>query len=204
MTQQPDEPDRDDLADACARWQSGREESSRLRGAARVLTGIPHYFDAEFITAHETAAREDPTALRDARAILKALASSPVLTASQWSVRTGLPDVDFAGRGLKSAPQDEAIERRLSTGWIDMPLWGLSLNRATTEQYGGRFLLQVVGPFPAVPAWLASGVKAEEQELISGGRYRVVKVTPGETVTHVNLEWVEQLVPDPAAGAGVA
>lgn len=168
-----------------------------------MLTGIRHYFDADFITAHENAAREDPVALRDADAILQALASSPVLTASQWSARMGLPDDDFAGRGLRSAPQDEDIERRLSTGWIDMPLWGLSLNRAVTEQYGGRFLLQVVGPFPAVPAWLASGVKAEEQELISGGRYRVVKVTPGETVTHVNLEWVEQLVPDPAAGAGV-
>ena len=66
-----------------------------------MLTGIPHYFDADFITAHETAAREDPAALRDARAILQALASSPVLTASQWSVRTGLPNDDFAGRGLR-------------------------------------------------------------------------------------------------------
>jgi hypothetical protein len=85
-----------------------------------------------------------------------------------------------------------------------MPLWGLSLSRAITDQYGGRFLLQVVGPFPAVPAWLASGVKDEEQELISGGRCRVVQVTPGQTVTHVSLEWVEHLVPDPAARAGAA
>ena len=59
------------LAEACAFWQSGRDNgSSRLRGAARVITGTAHYFEADFIRSQEDKAREDPLALRHATTIL--------------------------------------------------------------------------------------------------------------------------------------
>jgi hypothetical protein len=57
-----------ELAQACRVWQSSRDQSSRLRGAARVLTGIPHYFSADFIADYERAARDDPRTLHNAEA----------------------------------------------------------------------------------------------------------------------------------------
>lgn len=184
-----------DLAEACAQWQSGRDGgSSRLRGAARVHTGIPHYFAADFITGHEVAARNDPTTLKHAAAILTVLQESPALTASEWSSNTGLPNAGFAGRGLKkNEPHDEVIEQRLDRGTIDMPLWGLSLSRSIADSYGGRFLFEVVGAFPAIPAWIASGVKSHEQELIAGGRYRVENIERIDGLTHAQLTWVDHL-----------
>lgn len=186
-----------DLVEACAVWQSGRNGgSSRLRGAARVITGIPHYFDAAFIRAYEDAAREDPDALRHGKAILDALAESPLRTASEWAVFTGVEDAGFAGRGLAPNPEkDEAVESRLDSGTIDTPLWGLSLDRTITEQYGGRFLLEIEGPFPAVPAWIVSSVKADERELITGGRYEVNAIERSPGFTRATLHWAEALKP---------
>lgn len=182
------------LAEACGVWQSGRDGgSSRLRGAARVLTGVPHYFEADFIRDHEEAARNDPAALRHARVILNRLAVSPARPAGEWAATAKVRESDFAGRGLASNLQDAQIEARLDSGSFDMPLFGLSLDREVTVQYGGRFLLEMVGAFPAVPAWLASAVKAEERELITGGRFRVAGLERSDGFTLAKLQWAEPL-----------
>ncbi len=48
----------------------------------------------------------------------------------------------------------------------------------------------LVGPFPAVPAWVASGVMGEEQELVTGGRYRILGQEQRGETTHVRLRWI--------------
>jgi hypothetical protein len=66
------------VAEACRVWQSGRDGgSSRLRGAARALSGVPHYFRADFITAYGRAARDDPAAMANAAVLLRARLASP-------------------------------------------------------------------------------------------------------------------------------
>jgi hypothetical protein len=180
------------LRDACRAWQSGRDQgSSRLRGAARVLTGHPHYFEADFIKAHEGAAREDPVTLDRARVLLHAIAESPPRTAAEWLEGADQP---FAGRGLTSKSEDGEILKTLSAGQIVMPLWGISLDRKVAEGFGTRFLLQITGPFRGVAAWRASGEKPEEQEIITGGRYEVIKLDPrdgaGPTVA-----WLREIEP---------
>jgi hypothetical protein len=180
-----------DLAAACELWQSGRDGgSSRLRGAARVLTGIPHYFRADFIDAQEEGARRSPQALRAGITLLRAVNSAGRQAADGWNAATDLPLRGFAGRGLESKPQDDQILKQLRRGQITMPLWGVSLDRDKAREFGTRFLLEIVGEFPAVPAWVASGVTAQEQELITGGRYRVLSQTEDSGTTHVRLQWI--------------
>lgn len=186
------------LKDACARWQSGRDGgSSLLRAAARVLTGTPHYVEASFIAEHDAAAAADPSSLADAGALLEELANADPRSAEAWCEVADLPSAGFAGRGLKSSHEkDDQIEAKLDAGEIRMPLWGLSLDRAVTTQYGGRFLFEMSGPFPAVAAWKESGIKDDEKELISGGVYRVVDVDRSEHgLTVAKLEWSGPLVP---------
>lgn len=180
-----------DLAVACELWQSGQDVgSSFLRGAARVLTGVPHYFRADFISDQEQAARRSPKALHAGVALLRGVNSAPRRDADGWNAATGLPLRGFAGRGLKSKPQDDQILEQLRRGEITMPLWGVSLDPAVAHGFGTRFLLEIVGEFPAVPAWVASGVTDDEQELITGGRYRVVSQTEDGGTTHVRLQWI--------------
>jgi hypothetical protein len=51
----------DALTEACTLWQGGRDVgSSPVRGAARVLSGVRHYFHADFITAYNQQARTTP------------------------------------------------------------------------------------------------------------------------------------------------
>lgn len=130
------------LAKACELWQTGQVVgSSLLRGAARVITG--------------------------------------------------LPSRGFAGRGLKpNGSNDAQILRNLSTGEIAMPLWGVSLDRDVAGSFGAGFLFEIVGPFPAIAAWTHSGIKAEEQELIAGGRYRVESIESVGETTHARFQWV--------------
>ncbi|SDP11368.1 hypothetical protein SAMN05660199_03184 [Klenkia soli] len=188
MTQMP-------LGEACSLWQSGQDVgSSLIRAGARVLTGVPHYVQASYIAAHEEKAKERPDALAAARTLLDAVAGADQRDAAGWARVASLPAGDFAGRGLKSeAEKDAQIESVIDSGTIRMPLWGLSLDRAVTEQYGGRFLFEVIGPFPAVPAWLASGVVPEEAELITGGDYAVVDVERAEGRTTARLRWTNAL-----------
>jgi len=179
------------LGEACALWQGGRDVgSSLIRGAARVLTGVPHYVQASYITAQEEAARGRPDALAAAGALLTGVAGANRLDADGWARVASLPPTGFAGRGLRSeAEKDDQIEAVLSSGSIRMPLWGLSLDRAVTQQYGGRFLFEVVGPFPAVPAWLASGAVPQEAELITGGRYVIETIDRSASLTTARLRW---------------
>ena len=182
----------EDLAEACALWQGGQNGgSSPIRGAARVLTGIRHYFRAEFITGYETAARSQRETLDAGIALLRAVNAAPHLDADGWNVQVGLPLRTFAGRGITSKPdEDPQIERQLRTRRIEMPLWGVSLSREVADSFGTRFLFELVGAFPAVPAWIASDLKAEEQELVTGGRYKVVSQEQRGETTHVRLRWI--------------
>ena len=124
------------LREACWQWQSGRDGgSSLLRGAARVHTGIPHYFSAGFIKEFDDAARKDVRAMEYGAVLLRSVYESDALTAAEWRERCGLSSGSFAGRGLKSAPQDEQIETVLQTGEITMPLWGVSLVSAPGENW---------------------------------------------------------------------
>ena len=179
-------------------WQGGRDSgSSLIRGAARVLTGVPHYVAASYIADQEEAARRRPDALAAARTLLGAVAAANRLDADGWAGYASLPSGGFAGRGLRSeAEKDAQIEAVLDSEMLQMPLWGLSLDRAVTEQYGGRFLFEVIGPFPAVPAWLASGVIPEEAELISGGVYVVDEVERSDDRTTARLRWSAALRPE--------
>jgi len=187
-----------DLAAACALWQDNRDDGSSLvRGAARALTGLDHYFRADFITEQEKRARRTPEALRAAVALLRGVNGAEFRDADGWNAVCGLPPRGLAGRGLKAKPQDDQILQQLGYGEITMPLWGVSLDRSVAEGYGTRFLFELVGEFPAVPAWQASGIKDDEQELVTGGRYRVLSMEDVGATTHVRLEWIE------AAGARI-
>lgn len=150
-----------------------------------------HYFYAPFIRAYEQEARGQRDALDAGITLLRAVNSAPQLDTDGWCSATGLPACGFAGRGVGSKPdEDPQIERQLRTGQIEMPLWGVSLSRSVADEFGSRFLFEVVSDFPAVPAWVHSGIKGEEQELITGGRYRVVSQEQRGETTHVRLGWI--------------
>ncbi|GAA1434388.1 hypothetical protein GCM10009616_28670 [Microlunatus lacustris] len=186
-----------ELAEACGFWQAGRDRgSSLLRAAARVITGVPHYFCADYLHQYEFAARRDPVSLAHASTLLNEVGASPFLAASQWAQRCSVSDQSFAGRGLAPNPgNDDEIEQRLDEGVIEMPLWGVTLDRKVAAEYGSRFLLEIVGSFPAIPAWLQSHHKAEEQELVAGGRYEVDEVHRSNGLTHARLRWTSPLEP---------
>lgn len=166
--------DMESLQDACAVWQGGMEGgSSPIRAAARNLTGVSHYFKADFITRYEDDARANERTTARARVLMDALAASPLRTAAEWSEALGVGS-GWVGRGIKKGPQDPQILESLATGELTMPLWGASFDPEVARSYGGRFTFVMTGPFPAVPAWLHSGSVAHELELICGGRYQIV------------------------------
>ena len=161
--------------DACAVWQGGMEGgSSPIRAAARNLTGVSHYFKADFITRYEDEARASERTTGRARALLEALAASPLRSSAEWSQALGVGS-DWVGRGIKKGARDPQILESLATGELTMPLWGASFDPEVARSYGGRFTFVMTGPFPAVPAWLYSGIVAHELELICGGRYQIVE-----------------------------
>jgi hypothetical protein len=125
---QPPVPDAD-LRDACTLWQGGQNVgSSPVRGAARVLSGVRHYFRADFITRYDRQARTTPEVLAAGVALLRAVNAAPHRNADAWCAEVGLPIGGFAGRGISSKPaEDPQIEARLRSGQIEMPLWGVSL-----------------------------------------------------------------------------
>ena len=145
-----------------------------------MLTGIPHYFRADFITQQEAKARSNQEILDTARVLLDAVATAENRTADEWNASVGLYLRGFAGRGLEPKPQDDQILDVLATGGIVMPLWGVSLSLYAAWWYGTagrslkpRFMFEIDGPFPAIPSWILSGEKAEEEELICGGEYEI-------------------------------
>ena len=196
------------LAQACDAWQGGRDTgSSPIRAAARVLTATPHYFKADFIDKFESDARANPEVLDYARTLLTALASSARLDASGWAAKLRIPSDPSAwvGRGIKSAPQDDQIIATLKTKQLSMPLWGASLDKEVAECYGTRFIFELHGPFPAIPAWTHSGIKHEELELILGGRYKIINDDKGSEC-QANIAQIPRLHPAmttaPADGRG--
>jgi hypothetical protein len=160
-----------DLAGACTLWQGGQNVgSSPVRGAARLLAGVDHYFSAPFIDGYDQQTRTTPEVLAAGVALLRSVNAAPFRDADGWSSAVGLPGSGFAGRGITSKTnEDPQIEERLQSGRIEMPLWGVSLSPAVAAGFGTRFLFELVGEFPAVPAWVHSGIKADERELVIGG-----------------------------------
>jgi hypothetical protein len=187
---------RGDLEDACAAWQGGRDSGSTpIRGAARRLTGTRHYFSAPFISAAENNA--DDLAFDRARVLLKALENADRRDASGWAASLGIPS-QWVGRGIKSGPQDPQIVDSLRTGRLTMALWGMSFDRTVTSGYGDRFVFELVGDFPAVPAWKYSGVKEHEQELIVGGHYTIqdlIEEAPQTTVVRLRFDSTVPFLP---------
>jgi hypothetical protein len=161
------------LSEACAFWQSSQENSSLLRGAARVLTGMPHYFSASYIANYEQKACGDPASRSRAHVLLEAVRTSLSREPSDWADEPQPPGIGFASRGLKCKPEDEQILEVLRSGEIVMPLWGVTLSRGVATGYGTRFTFVIEGAFQGVAAWRESGIKAEELEVIAGGRYEV-------------------------------
>lgn len=185
-----------DLKEACTIWQSGRDGgSSILRGAARSLTGVPHYFQADFIDEYQRLAEADPAMLSRARILLDAIADSTPRIPEGWSANAGLPISDFAGRGLAAQPEDHQVQAAVDGGEITMPLWGVSLDREVALSYGSRFLLEITGPFHGVVASRESGIKANERELITGGRYVVDRVEELAGTTHATLREIGLIRP---------
>lgn len=74
-----------------------------------------------------------------------------------------------------------------------MPLWGLSLDRDMALSFGSRYVFEIDGEFPAVPAWMFSGIKSEERELITGGRYDVTHLDEVDGGVTVGLRFVEAI-----------
>lgn len=190
-----------ELAQACMAWQENRSKGSTpIRAAARVLTGVPHYFRADFISAEEEAARGNPTTLRHARSLLHAVAAAEPQDVNQWRLATATSGTGAASRGLSAKPGDldDQIEHAVrNTGVLMMPLWGFSLSESVARSYGERFLLRLHGRFSAVPAWEISGVKGHELELIGGGVYVVRDVSTEAGTTVVDLEQTATLLPLP-------
>lgn len=181
----------DALTEACTLWQGGRDVgSSPVRAAARVLSGVRHYFHADFITAYNEQARTTQEVLAAGITLLRAVNAAPHRDAGAWAASVGLPAGGFAGRGISSKPaEDPQIEKRLATGQIEMPLWGVSLSPEVAAGFGTRFLFELVGDFPAVPAGKHSWIKQFEQELVTGGRYRVLSQEECDGTTRVRLQW---------------
>jgi hypothetical protein len=166
-------PATESLADACAAWQGGRDKgSSPIRAAARVLTTTTHYFQADFIWRYEREAEADHATMTRAKVLLDALERADRRSALGWSTSFGI-EADWAGRGIASGPQDQQILETLRTGTLTMPLWGTSVDREVAESFGTRFIFELVGEFPAIPAWEYTGLKKDERELIVGGRYTI-------------------------------
>jgi len=155
-----------------------------------VVTGTRHYFDAPFIDKLERRARADTELRRHASTLLAELAESPHRTASQWAAHLQIPS-DWVGRGIRSEAQDDQIVAAIKTETLLMPLWGASLDKAIAEGFGSRFIFELRGTFPAIPAWAHSEIKREEYELIVGGRYsidEVIDTRPGSTRVLLRFE----------------
>lgn len=102
---------------------------------------------------------------------------------------------DFAGRGLAAQREDHQICAALDGDEIAMPLWGVSLDKEVALAYGSRFLLEITGSFHGVAAWRESGIKADDRELITGGRYAVENVEERAGTTHAALREIRVIRP---------
>lgn len=170
----------DALAAACSAWQQHRDASSLIRAAARVIAGVPHYFQADFIAELEERARRDHAALVHASTLMTSLVKGSLRTVEEWRAETGVGGGGQASRGIAAKPADSGIDAEIERAvtkpgaTLNMPLWGFSLSEDVARGFGDRFLFRLQGRFSALPAWLHSGLKDAEQEMIGGGGYRVL------------------------------
>ena len=199
------------LRPACTSWQSGRDGGSTpIRGGARILTGVPHYFEADFINEIDDQARQDQETLTHARTLLRAVGLSPRQTADDWRRQLGLVGDAPAMRGIASKKGqehiDDAIERLVTSpnATIEMPLWGFSLDPQVALGYGSRFVFRLTGTFSAVPAWRHSSERFDELEMIGSGSYRVVEVQREGDSLFVDLEQIETISEIPVSVGGRA
>ena len=143
------------LADACAVWQSCRDGGSTpIRAAARVLSDVPHYFSAKYITDLDAKARRDLPSLTRALVILDAVASAQPRVIDEWRRLLGVDGSGCASRGIKAkSDADSQIEALVSQpgAILKMPLWGFSLSENVARTYGDRFLFRLSGAFSAMP-----------------------------------------------------
>jgi hypothetical protein len=116
-----DQPDQDrqaepasdsQLVEAVRRWQCGRDGSSLLRGVARVITGVSHYFDADFITGYERAAERDDHVRSQARLLIDEIANADARSDRDWHASQGLPGEAF--RAAASSPSHNRTLRSSS------------------------------------------------------------------------------------------
>lgn len=180
------------LLEACRYWQGGQDQgSSPLRAAARVLTGIPHYFDSDFITAYDDAARDDAVLLELGRTLLDAVANSGVHDVGHFAEALRYPGAASPSRGIrKKVPaEDDQIDRivRRTGAVLPMPLWGFSLDPLKAREYGTRFVFDLEGPFSGVPIAALTGEKHDEFEVVGGGSYAVNRVHDDAGTTNVHL-----------------
>lgn len=174
------------VREAVQRWQSGQEGSSLLRGAARALTRVPHYFAADYIRGYETRAARDRSAIDQARLLMREIARQETKRDSERQADHGLSGPAFAGRGIRSKPEDSQILAAVQSGVLTMPLWGFSLRESVARTYGERFLFRIEGPFHGIHAWMITGDQADDAEVIASGIYSVEHETD-ETTTYVTL-----------------
>ena len=76
-----------------------------------------------------------------------------------------------------------------------MRFWGASLDKEVAERYGKRFIFELHGPFPAIPAWVHSEIKPEERELILGGRYKIINDDAGSKCRRISLTFQNCILP---------
>jgi hypothetical protein len=180
---------------ALTQWQQGEAGgASRLCAAARALTGTAHFYTAELITKNEREARRHPAVMMAAAALLRAVNQAQPHDADAWNTLLGRPLDGFAGRVISCyAADDEQFMAHVSRGRLDIPLWSVSLDYAVAGRASGSYRLEVEGAFPGVPAWTLSGLKADEAEIITGGRYDVLGTYRDGSLTVVRLRYVQPI-----------
>jgi hypothetical protein len=180
---------------ALTQWQSGEAGgASRLSAAARALTGTAHFYTAELITKNEREARRHPCVMAAAAALLRAVNEASPRDAEGWNRALGRPSGTFAGRMIGcSSADDEQFLAHVSRGRLDIPLWSVSLDHDVAVRAGGSFRLEIEGAFPGLPAWTLSGLKEDDAEIITGGRYDVLGTYRDGSVIVVRLRYVKPL-----------
>ena len=156
-----------------------------------MLTGIPHYFDSDFITGYDDSARDDVTLLEMGRALLQAVASYGVRDVGHYAEVLHYSGQASPSRGIKKKDpvEDDQIDRivRRPGAVLAMPLWGFSLDPLKAREYGTRFIFHLEGPFPGVALSLLTGDKQDEFEVVGGGSYAVTRVRDDAETTNVYL-----------------
>lgn len=189
----------DDLGEACRMWQGNRNAgSSLLRAAARRATGVPHYFTAPYIDGFDAEAAVRPDAQAAARTLLDSIGQRPWMSIEELATEVGWAGAAVAERGIESKmtfDEDEQITRLVTApgALVSMPLWGFSMDRDVARCYGTHFVFRLTGPMVGIPAWVHSGIKADEAEVIASGVYAVERVIEEWETTVVELRQVDRI-----------